>query len=323
MNKVALIFTGGTIAMKVPSKQQGAVLGLSPREIVDTLHALTEFDHLVPHSFADLPSPSMTPKHMVDLKRVLDSYLECSDFSGAVIVHGTDTLEETAFFLDVTSTSPKPVVLTGAMKNASEIGYDGMTNLISSIRVVMEPHSVGKGVLIVMNYAVNAACEVMKTHTLNLDTFKSLDFGPLGIIDDEDVIYFRSQTQRKDYRLKAEISQKVYLIKCYAGLDGRIIDFLVQDGAEGLVLEALGRGNVPPDMMPAIRRACDQGLPVVIVSRSPGGRVLDTYGYPGGGKDLVRTGCLLGGSLSGPKARILLMLALGNQLDREAIRELY
>lgn len=323
MNKIALIFTGGTIAMKVSSKQQGAVLGLSPDEIVDTLHTLTDFEHLVPHTFADLPSPSITPVRMVALKQVIDSYLKDSEFAGAVIIHGTDTLEETAFFLDVVSTSPKPVVLTGAMKNASEIGYDGMTNLISSIRVVMESHSHGKGVLVVMNYAINAACEVMKTHTLNLDTFKSLDFGPLGIIDDEDVIYFRNQTQRKDYRLRPAISPDVFLIKCYAGLDGRLIDFLVDTGAKGLVLEALGRGNVPPDMMPAITRACHQGIPVVIVSRSPGGRVLDTYGYPGGGKDLIRVGCMLGGSLSGPKARILLMLALGNGFDREGIRHLF
>ncbi len=323
MKNVALIFTGGTIAMKVNSKLQGAVPSVTPSELVSTLSEVTEFDNLVPYDFSKLPSPSITPEKMFELKTLIDSILIDDAFCGAVVVHGTDTLEETAFYLDVVASSKKPIVLTGSMKNASELGYDGLTNLVSSIKVAMSPESIGKGVLVVMNYQINAACEVVKTHTLNLDTFKSFEFGPLGIIDDDDVIYFRSTTQRRDYRLENRFNENTYLIKVYAGMNGDLVDFCVENGAKGIVLEALGRGNIPAVMMDAIRNARRNGVEMVIVSRCYGGRVLDTYGYLGGGKDLVKSGCILGGNLNGPKARILLMSAISNGLSHEEIKVLF
>ena len=309
--------------MKVNSKLQGAVPSVTPSELVSTLSEVTEFDNLVPYDFSKLPSPSITPEKMFELKSLIDEILDDDSFCGVVVVHGTDTLEETAFYLDIISTSSKPVVLTGSMKNASELGYDGLTNLVSSIKVAMSPDSMDKGVLVVMNYQINAACEVTKTHTLNLDTFKSFEFGPLGIIDDDDVIYFRSTTQRKDYRLKNAYNEDTYLLKVYAGMTGELIDFCINNGAKGIVLEALGRGNVPSVMMDAIRHARQNNVEVVIVSRCYGGRVLDTYGYLGGGKDLVKTGCILGGNLTGPKARILLMSAISNGLTHDEIKELF
>lgn len=309
--------------MKVNSKLQGAVPSVTPSELVSTLSEVTEFDNLVAYDFSKLPSPSITPKKMFELKTLIDTILEKDSFCGVVVVHGTDTLEETAFYLDIISTSSKPIVLTGSMKNASELGYDGLTNLVSSIKVAMSKDSIDKGVLVVMNYQINAACEVAKTHTLNLDTFKSFEFGPLGIIDDEDVIYFRSTTQRKDYRLKNGVNDHTYLLKVYAGMTGELIDFCVEKQAKGIVLEALGRGNVPAVLMDAIRNARQHGVEIVIVSRCYGGRVLDTYGYLGGGKDLVKTGCILGGNLSGPKARILLMTAIENGLSHSQIKDLF
>ncbi len=323
MKKVALIFTGGTIAMKVNSKLQGAVPSVTPSELISTLAEVTEFDNLEPYEFSKLPSPSITPEKMYELKKIVDNYLEHDDYAGVVIVHGTDTLEETAFYLDIVSTHKKPVVITGSMKNASDLGYDGLTNLVSSIKVVMEPHSMQKGVLVVMNYTINAACEVTKTHTLNLDTFKSFDFGPIGIIDDEDVIYFREQTQRKAYKLKNKYNESTFLLKIYAGMTGELIDYYVKQGAKGIVLEALGRGNVPSVMMDAIRDARRKGVEIVIVSRCIGGRVLDSYGYIGGGKDLVNAGCILGGNLSGPKARLLLMTAMENGLKHEDLIDIF
>ncbi len=323
MQKVALIFTGGTIAMKVNSKLQGAVPSVTPEEIVSAIAEYTPYENLETFEFSKLPSPSITPDKMHELKSIIDGYLENPAFAGVVVVHGTDTLEETAFYLDIVSSSDKPVVLTGSMKNASELGYDGLTNLVSSIKVVLEPTSRGKGVLVVMNYAINSAWEVTKTHTLNLDTFQSVEFGPLGIIDDEDVIYFRERTQRKALNLKSAFSDDVHLLKVYAGMGGELIDALVDSGAKGIVLEALGRGNVPATMMDAIKNARQAGVAIVIVSRCIGGRVLDTYGYIGGGKDLVRHGCMLGGNLSGPKARVLLMVALSNGLSRKEIERLF
>ncbi len=323
MNKVALIFTGGTIAMKVNSKLQGAIPSVTPDEIIATLYQQTDYRNLETFEFSKLPSPSITPEKMYDLKAKIDEYLDNEAYSGVVVVHGTDTLEETAFYLDVVCDHDKPVVVTGSMKNASELGYDGLTNLDASIKVVLSPQSRNKGVLVVMNYQIHAACEVTKTHTLNLDTFKSMEFGPLGIIDDEDVIYYRMQAQRKAYALKRGFNQKVGLIKVYAGMGPEIFDYYITNGYRGIVIEALGRGNVPMNMMDGIKKAREHGLELIITSRALSGRVLDTYGYLGGGKDLIKTGCILGGTLSGPKARILLMLAFENDLDHDQIKHLF
>jgi L-asparaginase len=209
------------------------------------------------------------------------------------------------------------------MKNASEFGYDGVTNLVSSIKVCLSPASVGRGTLVVMNDTINSALEVTKTHTMSLDTFKSTEFGPLGIIDQEDVIYYRNVTYFKKYELENRINPDTYLIKAYAGMTGDYIEHLIERGARGIVIEALGRGNLPPQMMDAIDTALHVGIFIVIVSRCYGGRVLDTYGYLGGGLDLTRRGCILGGNFNGQKARILLMLAISNRYDYDDIKRLY
>ncbi|MFP4078496.1 MAG: asparaginase [Bacillota bacterium] len=323
MKKVALIFTGGTIAMKVNSKLQGAVPSITPKELIDTLHEVTEFDNLEGYEFSKLPSPSITPEKWRLLKVKVDEFLNHDDYAGVVVVHGTDTLEETAFYLDSVSTSHKPLVVTGSMKNASELGYDGLTNLDSSIRTVLSPLSMDRGVLVVMNYQIHAAREVTKTHTLNIDTFKSIEFGPLGIIDDDDVLYYRKQSLRNVYRLDNAFEPKVGLIKVVVGMGSELLDYYIDQGYKGLVIEAFGRGNVPAAMMDGIKRARKAGLEIVVVSRVMAGRVLDTYGYLGGGKDLVRQGCILGRNLSGQKARILLMVALGNDFGHEQLHDLF
>lgn len=323
MNRVALIFTGGTIGMTVTSSSEGAVPSLSADDLVSTLKKATGLENLESHEFSRLPSPHITPGHMSSLKEKIDTFLKDDEYSGVVVVHGTDTLEETAFYLDAVNDSEKPIVVTGSMKNASELGYDGLTNLASSIKVASDPESRKRGVLVVMHYEIHAACEVAKTHTLSLDTFKSIDFGPLGIIDEDEVLYYRSMAVRAGYNLANTFSEDVALIRAYSGIKRDIIDFYINAGYKGLVLEALGRGNLPPSFAEGIKKARETGLEVVITSRAPSGRVLDSYGYEGGGKDLVRHGCILGGRLSGPKARLLLMLGLGNGLAHAGIKRLF
>lgn len=323
MKKVALIFTGGTIAMKVDKDLHGAIPSLSPNEIVQTLSGIDEFHNLLVHEFSRKPSPSITPMDMRNLANVVNDFLDQDDIVGVVVVHGTDVLEETAFYLNCVCNSRKTIVLTGSMKNASELGYDGLTNLVSSIKVCMSPASAGKGTLVVMNDTINSSVEVTKTHTMSLDTFKSSEFGPLGIIDHNEVMYYRDVTNFKRYKLENEIVNNVYLIKSYAGMDGEYIDFLIERQARGIVIEALGRGNLPPTMLDAIDRAINVGIFVVIVSRCYAGRVLDTYAYRGGGKDLTNRGCILGGNLNGQKARILLMLAIANDYDFDDIVKLF
>lgn len=323
MKKVALVFTGGTIGMKVDKELHGAIPSLSPNEIIQALSGIDEYDNLIIHEFSRKPSPSITPRDMKNLATKVIEYLKQDDVAGVVVVHGTDVLEETAFYLNCVVNSKKPIVLTGSMKNASELGYDGLTNLVSSIKVCLSPDSMNKGTLVVMNDTINSSSEVTKTHTMSLDTFKSVEFGPLGIIDHNEVIYYRNITHYKKYELHNKMNDSTYLLKAYAGMNGDFIDYLIENEANGIVIEALGRGNLPPSMLDSIDRALNVGIFIVIVSRCNSGRVLDTYAYEGGGKDLTNRGCILGGSLNGQKARILLMLAISNDYDFDDIVDLF
>jgi len=323
MGNVTLIFTGGTIAMKIDKNLDGAIPSLSPSEIVSTLSGIDEFKNLEVYEYSRKPSPSITPLDMKRIARKIQQILDEKESVGVVVIHGTDVLEETAFYLNAVIKSEKPVVLTGSMKNASELGYDGLTNLVSSIKVAMSPESKSKGTLVVMNDTINSAVEVTKTHTMSLDTFKSIEFGPLGMIDHQEVLYYRNVTHNKAYNIDNKINDDTYLIKVYAGMDGLILDYLVEKGAKGIVLETLGRGNVPPMMLDSISSAISKGVTIVLTSRCYSGRVLDTYAYPGGGKDLTKRGCILGGSFNGQKARILLMLAISNEFNKAQIKELF
>lgn len=323
MKKVALIFTGGTISMKVDKNLDGAIPSLTPNDIISTLVGFDEIDNLEIFEYSRKPSPSIT---VTDMKYIADhvtSYLNRDDIRGVVVIHGTDVLEETAFYLNAVIQSSKPVVLTGSMKNASELGYDGLTNLVSSIKVCMSNDSIGKGTLVVMNDTINSATEVTKTHTMSLDTFKSIEFGPLGMIDHNEVIFYRDLTHKKTFNLKNEINKDTYLIKAHAGLGDKMIKFLLTQGAKGIVIESLGRGNLPPNMLPGIDQAIKSNVPIIITSRCYSGRVLDTYAYEGGGKDLTKRGCILGGNLNGQKARLLLMLAISNNYSTEEIKKLF
>ncbi|HCO18642.1 MAG TPA: L-asparaginase, partial [Tissierellales bacterium] len=186
----------------------------------------------------------------------------------------------------------------------------------------LSPKSRDKGVLVVMNNEVNAASQVTKTNTLSLDTFKSPEFGPLGIVDNDEVIYYRNMPDRQ--RIQTDkIEKKVALIKAVPGLGSDIFSFYIQSGYKGIVIEGLGRGNVPPQMISGIKQAIIASIPVVLVSRCNTGRVLYTYGYEGGGKHLRDMGVISGGNLPGQKARIKLMLLLGMTNDMDKIRELF
>lgn len=320
--RIAMIFTGGTISMRVDPLTGGAIPALSGAEIlalVPGIEAIADYDLT---DFARWPGPHVTPPRMLDLAHLIQSKLADQTIDGLVITHGTDTLEETAFLLDHLIDSDKPVLLVGAMRNSSELSWDGPANLRAAIRVAADPATRGLGVLVVFNDQIIAAAEATKTHTESTDTFQSRDFGPLGLIDKDRLIVTRRPLHRIHIPTD-QLEERVDIIKSYAGADGRFIDYALNDGARGLVIEALGRGNVTVAALPAIQRAIDAGLPVVITSRCPRGRVLDTYGYEGGGRQLTRMGAILGGMLPSHKARLMLMLALGAGWERERIREIF
>ena len=320
--KVAVVFTGGTISMSIDERLGAAIPSLSGAQILSMVTNIDRFAEIEPVNFSTLPGPHMDPPLMMRLSRKVQALLEKEEIAGVVITHGTDTLEETAYLLDLTLDTEKPVIVVGAMRNSSELGYDGPSNLAAAVCTAISPDACNKGVLVVMNNEVNAASEVTKMNTLRLNTFQSLEFGALGIVDNDEVIFHREVVHRQHLN-PSFLEERVSLIKCVAGMDHRLIQFCVEQGDKGIVIEAMGRGNVPPAMMPGISQAVAAGVVVVMVSRCPTGRVLGTYGYPGGGKELRDLGVILGGDLPGQKARIKLMLALGVNQESNIIRHIF
>lgn len=307
--KVVILTTGGTIAMR-SDPELGVVPAVSGKELVAAVPSLAGVCPVEVREFSNIPSPHMTPALMFDLAREAEKALSEPEVAGVVITHGTDTLEETACLLDLFIDSPKPVCLAGAMRNAAEISPDGPKNLLCAIRCAASPLARDMGVLVVMNEEIHAAREVVKTHSANPKTFASPFWGPLGYVDEDRVIFRRVGVKSQKIR-PAAIVDDVHLVTLAAGADDFLVNCLVDKGAKGIVIEGTGRGNVHPSAMPGTIRAVKNGIPVVLVTRCSGGRVLDAYGYEGSAKRLKEAGVILGGEISGPKARIKLILALG------------
>lgn len=320
-NKVLIIFTGGTIAMKIDTNIGAAIPALNEDELFSMVKSINNLVELESIDFSNLPSPHITPDIMMDLASLVKENIKREDITSIVITHGTDTLEETAYLLDLCVDTPKPIVITGAMRNFSELGYDGSSNLSAAICTAISPESRNKGVLVVMNNEVNAATEVTKTNTLSLNTFQSTEFGPLGIVDHDEVIYYRDIIAKQHIDTDI-IEKKVALIKSVPGMESDVLNFYVDSGYKGIVIESLGRGNLPPAMISGIKKATENHIPVVMVSRCNTGRVLDTYGYEGGGRHLRNLGVIFGGNLPGQKIRIKLMLTLGLTNDIKEIRSI-
>ena len=319
--KVCIVFTGGTISMTVDQEVGAAIPTLSGEQILSMVSNIDKMAEVEVNNFAEIPGPHMTIEKLLELKKLIQLKLEDDSIMGVIVTHGTDTLEETAYFLDLTIRQRKPVIVVGAMRNSSELGYDGSSNLAAAVCTAISPKAQDKGVLVVMNNEVYAASEVVKTNTLSLDTFQS-PYGPLGIIDTNDFIVYRQIAYHQQIDTEC-VERRVDLIKTVMDMDDRMIRCCVDSGSVGLVIEAMGRGNVSPKVMKGIRYAIDKGVIVVIVSRCYSGRVYVSYGYEGGGKELADLGVIMGGDMRGPKARLKLMLALGKTRDKEKIRSLF
>jgi L-asparaginase len=319
MARVQVLTTGGTIAMKHDEAAGGAVPALRGE---DFLHKLRGgVTSLRWEEFCNLPSAHFTADTIWDLRTRVAAIVEDEAIQGVVVTHGTDTMEETAYLLDLTVDTDKPIVLTGAMRTASEEGYEGMVNLSAAIRVAASEVARSLGTLVVMNQEIHSARHVTKSHTQSVDTFRSLGHGPLGRVDGDRVVVDQRVLRRHipSSRLEAD----VHLIKLAVGADDAFLKHLMKVKAAGVVIEALGGGRVPPWWMPTIREAVQSGMAVVVASRCPTGRVYDRYGYAGAYKDLTEAGAIFAEGLNGQKARIMLMVALGSGVPREQIQTLY
>ncbi|WP_175639720.1 asparaginase [Metabacillus schmidteae] len=317
---ILLIHTGGTISMK-EDQETGEVKPGNTNPLMDHLKELPDINLLTTELF-HLPSPHITPENMLQLKAFIEEESKTKHIDGVVITHGTDTLEETAYFLDVTLSLTIPVVLTGAMRSSNELGSDGLYNLLSAIKVAVSDHAMSMGVLVVMNDEIHTAENVTKTHTSNIATFQSPQYGPIGIVNKAGVFFHHKPIQTKALHVST-LNKNVFLIKAFAGMDSSLLKGLEQLNPDGLVIEALGQGNLPPMMLPGLKNLLDKSIPIVLVSRCFNGIAQDVYGYEGGGRQLKDMGLIFSNGLNGQKARIKLMIALETTTKRDQLEAIF
>lgn len=315
MKKILVLHTGGTISMQ--ADQNGAVES-SPINPMTQVTSPLENIEVVSVDFLNLPSPHIQIDHMMMIYKKIRE--EASHFDGFVITHGTDTLEETAYFLDTMSTPQKPIVMTGAMRSSNELGSDGIYNYRTALRVAADEKSADKGVLVVMNDEIHAAKYVTKTHTTNVSTFQTPTHGPLGLVTKREILFFKAADKRVRFDLQA-INGVVPIIKSYADMDTILLDALVEAPISGLVIEALGAGNLPPASISAIKKLINKQLPIVLVSRCFNGIAEPVYAYDGGGIQLEELGVLFVKELNSQKARIKLLIAVNVGLNGQDLAD--
>jgi len=319
---VALVFTGGTISMRFDAAIGGAVPALAADEIVAAARGIEHVATLRVEEWGRYPGPHMTMERMWSLRERLHALVADPAIDGVVVTHGTDTIEESAYLATRSIATDKPIVFTGAMRNASELSWDGPANLSDSVRVAASDDARGHGALVVLNGRVFSALDVTKAHTHLLDAFESPGLGPIGVVDDGEVVFRRSLPPSGAILSPPALATPVDLVTAYAGADARFLD-VARSTARGVVVAALGRGNVPPAMAEGIAQCLGAGVPVVVASRAPRGRVGTTYGYEGGGRQLANAGAIFTGARRPQQARIDLMLALGAGLMGDALREVF
>ena len=313
--KILVLHTGGTISMQADAS--GAVVTSSDNPMN---HVSNPLEGIQVHAldFFNLPSPHIKPKHMLALYQKIKE--EAANYDGVVITHGTDTLEETAYFLDTMEVPHMPIVLTGAMRSSNELGSDGVYNYLSALRVASDDKAADKGVLVVMNDEIHAAKYVTKTHTTNVGTFQTPTHGPLGLIMKQEILYFKTAEPRVRFDLTS-ISGLVPIIPAYAGMKTELLDMLDWQKLDGLIIEAFGAGNLPKETAEKLTEMAEAGLPIALVSRCFNGIAEPVYAYDGGGVKLHQAGIMFVKELNAPKARIKLLIALNVGLSGQALRD--
>lgn len=321
LKNIAIVSTGGTIEM-LPGHR-----GL---DIADHHNPLPIDGEVVPCGvkvehirFCSIPSPQITPEIMVKLCLKIEEMSSSGEYHGIVITHGTDTLEETAFLADIYLKGTIPVVFTAAMRSKAEMGVDGPRNVRGALLTASKHEVHELGVTVVLNDEIHSAGRVTKTYTSNVSSFASPGYGPLGFVDQDRVLLQRKPIWRIQLpECKLKLNPNVGLVRIAAGMGAREIRHSVECGDEALVVEAFGRGNVPPDVSGAVQYAVEKGMIVCITSRCYIGRVLGVYNYTGGGADLEKKGAILAGDMQGHKLRLLLMASIGIGMDGNSIRNM-
>jgi L-asparaginase len=322
---VAVLSTGGTIASKQNTSKGGYEAVLTGKDLVAAVPAIQKVARVRVEQILNISSSDMNPEIWVRLAGRVNDLLAMPDIAGVVVTHGTNTLEETAYFLDLAVTGSKPVILVGAQRPASDSDSDGPRNLLDAIRVCVSPEAWNNGVLVVMNGQINPARDVTKSNTSQVETFRSLEFGPIGLVDVDGVRFYRTPLRRQTIPISGETHLgRVEIIMNYAGADGLLIRSLLRAGGiDGLVIAGLGLGCVSSSMYDAIQEARAKDIAVVISTRVPTGRIFSLSAMKGCSLTLKQIGCVLADNLSPQKARVLLLLALTKTRDPESLQKYF
>ena len=306
--RVHIVATGGTIAA-TPSGL------LSVAELTAAVPEISALATISVEDFVSIGSSSMTPEIQFSLAQHIDTLFMDESLSAVIVTHGTDSLEETAYLVDLLHHDARPVVFTASQRAASRSDSDGPRNLLNAVRIAVDHAAKSRGVLLTLNDEIHAARYARKTHTLALDAFVSVGAGRLGYIDDASA-QFNWNGRNPLQLVPAKIEPKVDLLTLVAGSDGHLVRAAAQAGSKGLVLEIFGRGNIPPLVEQAIREVSEQGLVIVVVSRTGGGPVTI---YP----RFTDIGLINGHDLDGLKARMLLIAVLGQSDESKEIQPLF
>jgi len=310
--RVALLGTGGTIAECLDPTSHSFVPTLSVADLVAGIPELADIAEVQVEQLMNIDSSQAQPEDWLRLARRLNAVLTDPEIAGAVVTHGTDTMEEGVFFIDRLLDSDKPVCFVGAQRSASDPRSDGPPNIRDAVAVAASPDARGLGAVVVMNSYIAQARGVRKTQTFNVQTFQPDEGGYLGYVAFGRVrIYHRPERPPPVPMPAGDTLPRVDVIPMYPGCDGRLLRHAVATGADGIVVEGVGAGNVNHALYEAIVvDAKQRNVPVVVTSRVYYGRVFPMYGGPGGGRSLADAGCILAGELTTPQARVQLILGL-------------
>jgi L-asparaginase len=310
--RIAVVFTGGTISMR--SSGAGNVPVLRGAELLATVPGVAEITEVEPIDWGLVPASHLTFAQVLDIGRILARELAKPDIDGVVVVQGTDVIEETAFAWDLLPLPAKPVVVVGAMRSASEDGYDGPANLRSALVAAADPALAEQGVVVAMAGEIHGAADVRKMDTHALDTFQSPNDGRLGVVTDAGVALERRRTAALLPRIPEAAALPVPMLTVV--LDERPVRV---DDPAGVVVAAAGGGNTPPAHLELARSLIARSVPVVLTTRCPSGQVLPGYAFPGGSSEWWEAGAIFSGTLAALKARVLVALGVGAGLDSEGL----
>jgi L-asparaginase len=321
--RVAVVFTGGTISMRFDAAAGGAVPVLDGAAILAQTRGLDEIADVEAIDWGLVPASHLSFAQLLDLARTVRGALDQPEIDGAVVVQGTDVIEETAFALDLLTPGDKPVVVTGAMRNAGEDGYDGPTNLRGAIRTAAHLGMAGQGAVVALDGAILPADDATKTHTDAYGTFRALNIGPVGAVSGDGVVITARRAARRTLPVIPDVAvEPIPIVTAAVATDGWPLRVFRDAGARGFVVAATGAGNTHPDLLAAAQEAMTDGLPVVVTTRAASGRARPAYAFAGGGVGWARAGAMFAGYLGAPKARIALALGMGAGLDEVALRAL-